>query len=82
MLVAVVILIGVSLALLSLGRRLAFIVDKGLGEGGNSQLLDSAVLVMIGLALFLGIKSYLRMAIVNDVAEKFIADIKCHFCAL
>ena len=74
--VAVVILIGVSLALLSLGRGLAFIVDKGLGEGGNSQLLDSAVLVMIGLALFLGIGSYLRMAIVNDVAEKVIADIR------
>ena len=76
LLVAVVILIGVSLALLSLGRGLAFIVDKGLGEGGNSQLLDSAVLVMIGLALFLGIGSYLRMAIVNDVAEKVIADIR------
>jgi len=73
---AIIILIGVSLALLSLGRGLAFIVDQGLGEGGNSQLLDSAVLVMVGLALFLGIGSYLRMAIVNDVAEKVMADIR------
>lgn len=74
--IAIVILIGVSLALLSLGRGLAFIVDKGLGDGGNSQLLDNAVLVMVGLALFLGIGSYLRMAIVNDVAEKVMADIR------
>jgi len=76
LLVAVFILVGVSLALLSLGRGLAFIVDQGLGKGGNSELLDSAVLVMVGLALFLGIGSYLRMAIVNDVAEKVMADIR------
>ncbi len=74
--IAVFILVTVSVALLLLGQGLAFIVDKGLGNGGNPEVLDKAILVMAGLALFLGIGSFLRMAIVNDIAERVMADIR------
>lgn len=72
---AALFLVSVSVALLSLGRGLAFIVDEGL-TAENPALLDRAVLMMVCLALFLGIGSYFRMAIVNEVSEKIMADIR------
>ena len=73
---ALFILVAVSVALLLLGQGLAFIVDKGLGDGGNPALLDRAVLIMAGLALFLGVGSFLRMAIVNDISERVMTDVR------
>ena len=61
--------------LLSLGRALAFLVDKGLGAG-DPVLLDRAVLVTVGLGLFIGLGSYLRMSILNHVAEQVMAAIR------
>lgn len=74
--VAIVILVTVSFALLLLGQGLAFIVDEGLGDGGDPAVLDQAILIMAGLALFLGVGSFLRMALVNDIAERVMADVR------
>ena len=73
--VATAILILVAVVLLSLGRGLAFLVDKGLGAG-DPVLLDRAVLVTVGLGLFIGLGSYLRMSILNHVAEQVMAAIR------
>ena len=72
---AAVILVSVSLILLSLGRGLAWLVDKGLGSG-DAAMLDRAVMVAMGLALFVGLGSYLRILLINQVAEKVMADIR------
>ena len=50
---AAVILVTVSFILLSLGRGLAWLVDKGLGSG-DPVMLDRAVMVALFLALFVG----------------------------
>ena len=68
-------LISVSFILLSLGRGLAWLVDRGL-SAGDPALLDRAVLSGIGLAFLVGVGSYMRMAIVNKVAEHVMADIR------
>ena len=73
--VATTILILVAIVLLSLGRGLAFLVDKGLGAG-DPVLLDRAVLVTVGLGLFIGLGSYLRMSILNHVAEQVMAAVR------
>ena len=72
---AAVILVTVSFILLSLGRGLAWLVDKGLGSG-DPAMLDRAVMVALFLALFVGIGSYLRILLVNQVAERVMADIR------
>ena len=72
---ATTILILVAFVLLSLGRGLAFLVDKGLGAG-DPVLLDRAVLVTMGLGLAIGVGSYLRMSILNHVAEQVMASIR------
>lgn len=73
--IAAVILVSVSFILLSLGRGLAWLVDKGLGSG-DSVMLDRAVMVALSLALFVGVGSYLRILLVNQVAERVMADIR------
>lgn len=73
--VAAVILVSVSFILLSLGRGLAWLVDKGLGSG-NPVMLDRAVMVALSLALIVGLGSYLRILLVNQVAERVMADIR------
>ena len=72
---AAVILVSVSFILLSLGRGLAWLVDKGLGSG-NPVMLDRAVMVALSLALIVGLGSYLRILLVNQVAERVMADIR------
>ena len=72
---AAVILVAVSFILLSLGRGLAWLVDNGLGSG-DPAMLDRAVMAALFLALFVGIGSYLRILLVNQVAERVMADIR------
>jgi len=72
---AAVILVSVSFILLSLGRGLAWLVDSGLGQG-RSELLDRAVFTALVLGLVIGAGSYLRIALVNQVAEQVMADIR------
>lgn len=72
---AAFILVAVSFALLLLGRGLAFLVDRGLGQG-DPALLNRAVIVTFIVGLFIAVGSYLRMSITNDVAERVMADIR------
>ena len=68
-------LLLVSFALLSLGRGFAFLVDNGLGDR-NPDVLDLSVLAVVGLAALLGLGSFLRMSLLNHVAENVMADIR------
>ena len=72
---ATTILVLVALVLLSLGRGLAYLVDKGLGAG-DPALLDRAVLITLALGLIIGVGSYLRMSILNYVAEQIMASVR------
>jgi ATP-binding cassette subfamily B protein len=65
----------VAIALLSLGRGLAYLVDSGLSKG-NEALLDRAVLICLVAAAMLALGSYLRAVLINKVAERVIADIR------
>ena len=72
---ATAVLVMVALVLLSLGRGLAYLVDQGLGAG-DPALLDRAVLITLGLGFVIGMGSYLRMSILNNVAEQVMASVR------
>ena len=65
----------VAASLLSLGRGIAYLVDSGLSKG-DSNLLDRAVLICLGITVMLALGSYLRAVLINKVAERVIADIR------
>jgi len=72
---AVISLLMVAGALLTMGRGLAYLVDEGLGRQ-DPALLDRAVIGTAFIALFLAAGSYLRTTLVNQIGESVLADIR------
>ena len=68
-------LLTISIAMLSLGRGLAFIVDEGL-SGDNPVFLSRAIIVTSAIAFVLAIGSYFRASLINQLGERIIADIR------
>ena len=65
-------LIMVSGAMLSMGRGLGYLVDKGLGAG-DPAILDRAVIATIGIAAILAFGSYLRASLVNQIGNDLLS---------
>ena len=72
---AILSILLVSAALLSMGQGLAFLVDSGLG-GDDPAVLNRAVLVTLGIALILAFGSYMRTSLINQVGERVMADLR------
>jgi len=72
---AVVSLLMVAGALLTMGRGLAYLVDEGLGRQ-DPALLDRAVVGTALIALVLAAGSYLRTTLVNQIGEQVLADVR------
>ena len=72
---AVVSLLMVAGALLTMGRGLAYLVDEGLGRQ-DPALLDRAVVGTAAIALLLAAGSYLRTTLVNQIGEHVLADVR------
>ena len=68
-------LLMLSIAMLSLGRGLAFIVDEGL-SGDNPAFLSTTIIVTLAIAIVLAIGSYFRASLINQLGERVIADIR------
>ena len=75
LIIAALSLVMVSGAMLSMGRGLGYLVDKGLGAG-DPEILDRAVIVTVFIAAILAFGSYLRASLVNQIGEAVVADIK------
>ena len=72
---ATAVLVMVALRITVPWARLAYLVDQGLGAG-DPALLDRAVLITLGLGFVIGMGSYLRMSILNYVAEQIMASVR------
>ncbi len=64
-----------SSAVLGLGGALRFLVDQGLGQG-DEQLLNRAMLGLMGLVVLLALATYARYSLVSRIGEKVVADIR------
>ena len=60
---------------LALGRGIAALIDQGFGRG-NRDLLDSALVAIIGGTMILAAATYVRVAVVSWLGERVIADIR------
>ncbi len=68
-------LLMISIAMLSLGRGLAFIVDEGL-SGDNPAFLSTTIIVTLAIAIVLAIGSYFRASLINQLGERVIGDVR------
>ncbi|MAJ36252.1 MAG: hypothetical protein CBC12_14130 [Candidatus Puniceispirillum sp. TMED52] len=68
-------IVMVAVALLSLGRGIALLVDSGFGQG-EETLLHRAVVICVGITALLAVGSYMRTVLINKVAERVISDIR------
>ncbi len=60
---------------LGMGMGLRRLVDEGFASG-NAELLDQAVLVLIGVVLLLAASSYARFYLVSWLGERVVGDIR------
>jgi ATP-binding cassette subfamily B protein len=72
---ATVALVFTSSSVLGMGAGLRYLVDEGIGKG-DTQLLDKAFVILIGVTLLLSVASYLRFYLVSWVGERVVADIR------
>ena len=72
---AVLALLMVAGALLTMGRGLAYLVDEGLGRQ-DPDLLNRAVTGTAVIAIVLAAGSYLRTTLVNQIGESVLADVR------
>jgi ATP-binding cassette subfamily B protein len=68
-------LIVAAATVLALGQGLRALVDKGFSEG-NVELLDTALLVLLGVIVLLAGATYTRFYLVSWLGERVVADIR------
>lgn len=64
-----------AVTVLATGNGLRLLVDEGFSKG-DPELLDKAVIVLIGVVLLLAGASYARYYLVSWIGEKVVADIR------
>ena len=60
---------------LGLGQGVRILVDKGF-SAGNTDLLDNAVVLMIGVTTLLAVATYSRYSLVSWLGERITADLR------
>ena len=60
---------------LAMGFGLRLLVDEGFAAG-NADLLDRAVIVLLGVVVVLALASYARFYLVSWIGERVVADIR------
>ena len=72
---ALIALIIAARTVLSIGQGLRFLVDDGFGKT-DVALLDTALLVLLGVVVLLAIATYARFYLISWVGERVVADIR------
>jgi len=64
-----------SVATLSIGVGLKFVIDRGLSEG-SAAMLDQGLLLLIGVVLVIAVGTFVRFYYISWVGERVVADIR------
>jgi ATP-binding cassette subfamily B protein len=64
-----------SLATLSIGMGLKFVIDRGLSEGSR-ELLDQGLLMLIGVIVVIAVGTFVRFYYISWIGERVVADIR------
>ncbi len=73
--VAFVALTTTVLATLALGQGLKFLIDAGFSQS-NPEGLDQALLLLMGVAVFMAIGTFTRFYMVSWIGERAVADLR------
>jgi ATP-binding cassette, subfamily B, bacterial len=72
---ALVALVAAAATVLGLGQGLRILMDKGF-SAGNTELLNQALVLMIGVTTLLAIATYARYTLVSWLGERITADLR------
>lgn len=72
---ALIALVVTAGTMLSLGKGVQFLIDRGLASGSEAGLTQ-ALMIFIGLVFLLGIGSFCRFYLVSWIGERVVADIR------
>lgn len=72
---ALIALVVTAGAMLSLGKGVQFLIDRGLASGSEADL-TKALLFFLSLVLLLGVGSFCRFFLVSWLGERVVADIR------
>lgn len=75
MVLALIALVVTAGTMLSLGKGVQFLIDRGLASGSEAGLTQ-ALMIFIGLVFLLGIGSFCRFYLVSWIGERVVADIR------
>jgi ATP-binding cassette subfamily B protein len=64
-----------SIATLSIGMGLKFVIDRGLSEGSR-DLLDQGLLMLIGVIVVIAVGTFVRFYYISWIGERVVADIR------
>jgi len=64
-----------SIATLSIGLGLKFVIDRGLSEGSR-ELLDQGLLMLIGVIVVIAAGTFVRFYYISWIGERVVADIR------
>ena len=72
---ALIALIIAAATVMAMGQGLRALIDRGF-RGGDEQLLDQALLVLLAVIVVLALASYSRFFLVSWIGERVVADIR------
>jgi len=72
---ALIALVIAAATVMALGQGLRALIDRGF-RGGDEQLLDQALLVLLAVIVVLALASYSRFFLVSWIGERVVADIR------
>lgn len=72
---ALIALVVAAATVLAMGQGLRALIDRGF-RGGDEQLLDQALLVLLAVIVVLALASYTRFFLVSWIGERVVADIR------
>jgi len=64
-----------SLATLSIGLGLKFVIDRGL-SAGSAAMLDQGLALLVGIVLIISVGTFVRFYYISWIGERVVADIR------
>jgi ATP-binding cassette, subfamily B, bacterial len=64
-----------SMATLSIGLGLKFVVDQGL-SAGSQDTLDKGLAILVGIVIFIAVGTFVRFYYISWIGERVVADIR------
>lgn len=73
---AIIALFVTSFSVLGIGKGLGYLIDKGLGQGGDPAVLNTALITLIATTIILALGTFARFFLVSYIGECVVAKMR------